>query len=163
MHLFLPWTNKRSLAKKNMASIYYSTNYYKRIKCFFLKGFRHRVAECLAFSLVVGIGTPPTLHPHASGAHSLARKGLGESQFQEGTYTVVLFKCTHFVVSGLGSDRNRRWGQMNSSSASLASSEQSEKPEDWTADDRKTVYMNRDCWTVTMWDFRGCCPLKMRV
>ncbi len=46
----------------------------------------------LSFSPVVGIGTPPTLHPQPSvpptafgsggGAHSLARDGVGESQFQ---------------------------------------------------------------------------------
>jgi hypothetical protein len=32
------------------------------------------------------------------GEHSLARKGLGESQFRRGAYTVVLFICTYFVV-----------------------------------------------------------------
>ncbi len=31
------------------------------------------------------------------GEHSLARKGLGESQFRRGAYTVVLFICTYFV------------------------------------------------------------------
>ncbi len=51
-------------------------------------------AECYAFSPVVGIGTPPTPHPQASvpspplvpggGAHSLAREGVGESQFRRG-------------------------------------------------------------------------------
>ncbi len=51
-------------------------------------------------------GSPPTPHPQASvlpppcfwgGGHSLARKGLGESQFRRGAYTVVLFICTYFV------------------------------------------------------------------
>jgi hypothetical protein len=51
--------------------------------------------------------SPPTPHPQASvppppslggGEHSLARKGLGESQFRRGAYTVVLFICTYFVV-----------------------------------------------------------------
>jgi hypothetical protein len=54
--------------------------------------------------------SPPTPHPQASappsplflggGEHSLARKGLGESQFRRGAYTVVLFICTYFVVNG---------------------------------------------------------------
>jgi hypothetical protein len=35
------------------------------------------------------------------GEHSLARKGLGESQFRRGAYTVVLFICTYFVGWGL--------------------------------------------------------------
>ncbi len=49
------------------------------------------------------LGLPPTPHPQASvppptcfwggGEHSLARKGLGESQFRRGAYTVVLFIC----------------------------------------------------------------------
>jgi hypothetical protein len=54
------------------------------------------------------LGLPPTHHPQASvpppsplflggGEHSLARKGLGESQFRQGAYTVVLFICTYFV------------------------------------------------------------------
>ena len=56
---------------------------------------------------LVGIGTPPTPHPQASvppsplflggGEHSLARKGVGESQFRRRAYTVVLFICTYFV------------------------------------------------------------------
>ncbi len=51
----------------------------------------HRV-DREAFSPAVGIGTPPTPHPQASvpppplvpggGAHSLARDGVGESQFR---------------------------------------------------------------------------------
>ncbi len=54
------------------------------------------------------LGLPPTPHPQASvptpppflggGEHSLARKGLGESQFRRGAYTVVLFICTYFVL-----------------------------------------------------------------
>jgi hypothetical protein len=32
------------------------------------------------------------------GEHSLVRKGLGESQFRRGPYTVVLFICTYFVL-----------------------------------------------------------------
>jgi hypothetical protein len=52
------------------------------------------------------LGLPPTPHPQASvppppcfwgEGHSLARKGLGESQFRRGAYTVVLFICTYFV------------------------------------------------------------------
>ncbi len=35
------------------------------------------------------------------GEHSLARKGLGESQFRRGAYTVVLFICTYFVYKSL--------------------------------------------------------------
>ncbi len=38
---------------------------------------------------------PPVL---GGGAHSLAREGLGESQFRRGTYTVVLFVYMYFVV-----------------------------------------------------------------
>jgi hypothetical protein len=53
-------------------------------------GWLHRVGRVLSFSPVVGIGTPPTPHPQASvpppvlggGAHSLAREGLGVSQFR---------------------------------------------------------------------------------
>ncbi len=53
------------------------------------------------------MGLPPTPQPQASapsplflggGEHSLARKGLGESQFRRGAYTVVLFICTYFVT-----------------------------------------------------------------
>ncbi len=33
------------------------------------------------------------------GEHSLARKGLGESYFRRGAYTVVLFICTYFVLA----------------------------------------------------------------
>jgi hypothetical protein len=68
----------------------------------------HRVGRVLSFFPVVGIGTPPTPHPQASlppspgsggGAHSLAREGLGESpNSDEGTYTVVLFIYTYFVL-----------------------------------------------------------------
>jgi hypothetical protein len=36
------------------------------------------------------------------GASSLAREGLGESQFDEGTYTVVLFIYTYFVDGKFG-------------------------------------------------------------
>jgi hypothetical protein len=56
---------------------------------------------------LVGIGTPPNPPPAGEcapsplflggGEHSLARKGLGESQFRRGAYTVVLFICTSFV------------------------------------------------------------------
>ena len=55
--------------------------------------YNHRLGRVLSFSPVVGIGTPPTPHPQASvpplpvlggGAHSLAREGLGESQFRRG-------------------------------------------------------------------------------
>jgi hypothetical protein len=61
---------------------------------YLLYGCHHRVGRVLSFSLVVGIGTPPTPHPQASvpptfgsggiGAHSLAREGVGESQFRRG-------------------------------------------------------------------------------
>jgi hypothetical protein len=57
---------------------------------------------------LVGIGTPPNPPPAGYcapsplflgvGEHSLARKGLGESQFRRGTYTVVLFICTMYVL-----------------------------------------------------------------
>jgi hypothetical protein len=60
---------------------------------------------------LVGIGTspqPPTRRlvcPECApsplflggGEHSLARKGVGESQFRRRAYTVVLFICTYFV------------------------------------------------------------------
>ncbi len=61
------------------------------------------------FSQVVGIGTPPTPHPQASvpplpgsggGAHSLARDGLGESQFRRGDVhcgSLSLYIGTYFV------------------------------------------------------------------
>jgi hypothetical protein len=64
-----------------------------------MQGKEHRAV--LNFTQVIGIGTPRTPHPQASapppwfwggGAHSLAREGLGESQFRRGgIYTVVLF------------------------------------------------------------------------
>ncbi len=54
----------------------------------------HRVGRVLSFSPVVGIETTLAPHPQASlppppfgsggGAHSLAREGLGESQFRRG-------------------------------------------------------------------------------
>jgi hypothetical protein len=54
----------------------------------------HRVGRVLSFSQVVRIGTPPTPNPQVSvppplpvlggGAHSLAREGLGKSQFRRG-------------------------------------------------------------------------------
>jgi hypothetical protein len=72
-------------------------------------GCSHRVGRVLKFSPVVAIGTPPTPHPRAScapsplvpggGAHSLAREGLGESQFRRGDvhcgtiYIYVLCGC----------------------------------------------------------------------
>ncbi len=53
------------------------------------------------------LGLPPPPHRPATvppppcfwggGEHSLLRKGLGESQFRRGAYTVVLFICTYFV------------------------------------------------------------------
>jgi hypothetical protein len=58
-----------------------------------LRGFPSQVGRVLSFSPVVGIGTPPTPHPRASvcphlvpggGALSLAREGMGESQFRRG-------------------------------------------------------------------------------
>ncbi len=58
---------------------------------------------------LVGIGTPPTPFSPASvplppetggrGHTSLRLGGWGESQFQRGAYTVVLFICTYFVIS----------------------------------------------------------------
>jgi hypothetical protein len=49
-------------------------------------GGRHRVGRVLSFSPVVGIGIPPTPHPQfpGVGAHSLAKEGVGESQFRRG-------------------------------------------------------------------------------
>ena len=54
----------------------------------------HRVGRVLSFFSIVRIGTLPTPHPQASvpppprflggGEHSLAREGLGESQFRRG-------------------------------------------------------------------------------
>jgi hypothetical protein len=53
------------------------------------------------------LGLPPTPHPQASvppppcfwGRGKLAgEKGMGESPFRRGAYTVVLFICTYFVV-----------------------------------------------------------------
>jgi hypothetical protein len=50
-------------------------------------------AECLAFSPIVGIRTPPPPHPQArvfppplvqGGTHSLGGEGVGESQFLRG-------------------------------------------------------------------------------
>ncbi len=42
----------------------------------------------------------------------MARKGLGESQFRRGAYTVVLFICTYFVSSthGVKVDVRYSWG-----------------------------------------------------
>ncbi len=71
------------------------------------EGCRHRVGRVLSFSQVVGIGTPPTPHPQASvppfgsggGASSLAKEGVGESQFRRGDihcgtlYMYVLCGC----------------------------------------------------------------------
>jgi hypothetical protein len=57
----------------------------------------------LSFSQAVGIGTPPTPHPQASvpvlggGAHSLAREGLGESQFRRGD---TLYSIPMYVICG---------------------------------------------------------------
>jgi hypothetical protein len=75
----------------------------------------HRVGKVLSFSPVVGIGTPPTPHPHASvpppplvpggGVHSLAIEGVGESQFRRvdihcGTlYIYVLCASLHSAKS----------------------------------------------------------------
>jgi hypothetical protein len=70
----------------------------------------HRVGSVLSFfSRVVRIGTPPTPHPQASvppqvlggRVHSLAREGLGESQFRRGVIHcgTILFIFTYFVVS----------------------------------------------------------------
>jgi hypothetical protein len=41
---------------------------------------------------------PPTLVP-GGGAHSLAREGVGNSQFRRGTYTVVLCIYVYFLIS----------------------------------------------------------------
>jgi hypothetical protein len=71
------------------------------------EGCRHRVGRVLIFSQVVGIWdspnpspagefAPPPLVPGGR-AHSLAKEGVGESQFDEGTYTVVLFICMYFA------------------------------------------------------------------
>jgi hypothetical protein len=63
----------------------------------------HRVGRVLSISPVVGIGTPPTPHPQASvpprgsgGRGKFAsERGVWESpNFDEGTYTVVLFIFT---------------------------------------------------------------------
>jgi hypothetical protein len=69
----------------------------------------HIVGRVLSVSPVVGIGTPPPLLPQASvpplpfgpggRAHSVAAKGVGETQFQRGgTYTVVLYIYKYFVI-----------------------------------------------------------------
>ncbi len=67
---------------------------------------------------LVGIGTPPNPPPagqcapaplfRGGGEHSLARKGLGQSQFRRGAYTVVLFICTYFVMQNINSSYSRR-------------------------------------------------------
>jgi hypothetical protein len=67
----------------------------------------HKVGRVLSFSQVVGTGTPPTPHPQPSmpppplgsegGAHSLAREGLGESQFRRRDI-VVFFIYRYFVI-----------------------------------------------------------------
>jgi hypothetical protein len=49
----------------------------------------------LSVSPVVGIGTKGG----EGRAHSLAAKGVGESQSNEGTYTVVLYIYKYFVLS----------------------------------------------------------------
>ncbi len=76
----------------------------------------HRVGRVLSFFSSRGIGTPPTPHPPASvpphpgtggGAHSLAREGLGESQFRRGDihcgtlYIYVLCGQTAYIESFL--------------------------------------------------------------
>jgi hypothetical protein len=67
------------------------------------------LAECYAFFKSSELGLPqpitrrrgcPTPPVLGGGAHSLAREGLGESQSDEGTYTVVLFIYTYFVGWG---------------------------------------------------------------
>jgi hypothetical protein len=45
-----------------------------------------------------GESAPPVLGGGGGGSHSLAREGLWESpNFDEGTYTVILFIYTYFV------------------------------------------------------------------
>jgi hypothetical protein len=67
----------------------------------------YRVGRVLSFSPVVGIGTPPTPHPQASvplppvlgeGGTLAGERGIGSTNSDEGTYTMVLFKYTYFVV-----------------------------------------------------------------
>ncbi len=53
---------------------------------------QNRIGSVLRFSPVVGIGTPPTPHPQG-GAHSLAREGVGESQFRRGD----IHCCTLYI------------------------------------------------------------------
>jgi hypothetical protein len=58
----------------------------------FFHWYNHRVGRVLSFSPVVGIGLPQPLTRRqvcpppvpGGGAHSLAREGVGESQFQRG-------------------------------------------------------------------------------
>jgi hypothetical protein len=74
---------------------------------------------------LVGIGTPPNPPPAGwcapsplflgGGEHSLARKGLGESQCRRGAYTVVLFLCTYFVFA----TSNQHTKQINTNAISL--------------------------------------------
>ncbi len=52
---------------------------------------------------------PPVSGGRGTVEHSLARKGLGESQFRRGAYTVVLFICTYFVI--LHEESEGRWKQ----------------------------------------------------
>jgi hypothetical protein len=69
----------------------------------------HRVGRVLSFSLVVGIGTPPTPHPPplvpGVGAHSLAREGVGESQFRRGDIHCGTFYIYVLCVLGVGSEK----------------------------------------------------------
>jgi hypothetical protein len=72
---------------------------------------------------LVGIGTPPNTPPAGKcapsplflggGEHSLARKGLGESQFRRWAYTVVLFICTYFVLTMLVTQNSETFSLLN--------------------------------------------------
>jgi hypothetical protein len=75
------------------AKLNFKTYLQNRFLIFFNHLSEHRVGRMLSVSPVVGIGTPPPLKQQASvpptlyyrgRAHSLAAKGVGESQFQRG-------------------------------------------------------------------------------
>jgi hypothetical protein len=78
----------------------------------------HRVGRVLSFSPVVGIRTPPTPHPQASGqaplvlgggAHSLAREGVGESQLRRGDIRLQGDRRSYSYCVGISSEKDPDW------------------------------------------------------
>jgi hypothetical protein len=81
------------------------TYLYLKTPFLHMKVYKHRIGRVRSFSPVVGIGTPPTPNPQASVSppplvlggetHSLAREGMGESQFRRGDiHCGTLYICT---------------------------------------------------------------------